>query len=105
MDKEIYYKIYQYMVNEILWEGWQFMINLEEGLYVSIFRRMDGDIDVSMYADWFLEEDLDWGWVIDMEDETTVDDMNNNLDKFDVDSIQVYIRDKVDFAYQLCFTW
>jgi hypothetical protein len=96
MDKEIYFKIYQYMVYEILWEWWHFAINLEEWVYVSIFRRADGDIDVSMYADEYHEEDLDWWWVIDMEWE---EDILN----WDIIDVLKYIKDKADFAYDLVF--
>ena len=105
MDKEIYYKIYQYMVDEILWEGWHLAINLEEWVYASMFRRMDGDIDVSLYADEHHEEYLDWWGVIDMEDETTIDDMHNVLEEIDCNSISKYIQDKSMFAYDLIFTW
>lgn len=96
MDKEIYFKIYQYMVDEILWEWWQLSFNLEEWVYVSIFRRSDGDIDVSMYEDECYEENLDWWWVIDM-------DWEEDILNWDIINVLKYIKDKTDFAYQLTF--
>ena len=89
MDKQIYYKIYTWMTRELLdnMTNTDLVLEVNEYLYVSIFRRWDGNIDVSHYKDKDCEYDQDWWWVIDMEDETTVDDMCNKLDKLDVDSI------------------
>jgi hypothetical protein len=39
-----------------------------------------------------------------MSDEYTVDDMHNELDTIDIDSIHKYIRDKAEFIYALVFT-
>ena len=107
MDKQIYYKIYTWMTRELLdnMTNTDLVLEIDAYHWVSIFRRSDGDIDVSHYKDKDCEHDQDWGWVIDMEDERTVDDMHIEIDTVDVDSIQEYIRDKADFAYDLVFTW
>jgi len=107
MNKGIYYKIYTWMTREVLdnMTNTDLVLEVNEYLYVSIFRRSDGDIDVSHYKDKECEHNQDWWWVIDMEDETTVDDMHNELDEEDAESISKYITDKSLFTYQLVFTW
>lgn len=105
MNKHIYFKIYTWMNREIL-DTNNNINNLEfkyDDYYVCIFRRSDDDdIDVGLYTDKEYEDNV-WWWIINMIDEDIIYDMNNTIKNIDIESMQKYIKDKTDFAYELIF--
>ena len=106
INKEIYLNIYKFFLMELMQPHINNDLELIDKYFIKIFRRSDWDIEVSHYLDEDAEEELDWWWwVIDMEDEIMYDDMENELESIDIESLQKYLKDKTDFAYELCFTW
>jgi len=105
-DKDIYFRIYSWITNEVLvWQWDDLILELEKDRYVSIFRRSDWDIEVTHYEDKDCEREVDWWWVCVMDDENTTEDMSVKIEEIDIESMQKYLRDKANFLYLLIFMW
>lgn len=105
--KDIYLALTAKIPKMVIHTDWYLEFhNWNENNLVSITIRSDWDIDVMIFLDrvsfeeW---EDCIWGWVIDMSDYEKYEAMNS--EKFSNEEFANYIKWKVDFAFELCFTY
>lgn len=74
--------------------------------FVTVSIRSDWDIDIEIYEKKSDYEDWNgniWGWVIDMSDYEKFEAANS--DNFSNEEFAKFIKDKVDFAFELCFSY
>lgn len=106
MHKHIYFQILAWTTIEILdpMKNATLTIQTDEERYVVIDRDSEWDIQVNHYKDIEWENDLDGGWVVDMNDETIIDNLPEDILESDSKRINKYITDKAEFIYELCYT-
>ena len=120
-NPEIYYKIYMFIANMILNKDfrWELSIDLSDDEKVDIFwSDCNNGITVDIYKP-SIEENIDWGWLISMEDvyysiedengiffeyETPESEKPNEVTEERMKELLDIIKAKADFAYELSFT-
>jgi len=83
-------------------------IKLDDDYYVWIFYSSEGDIMIHHYWDEEHEYDLDWWWCVEMTDMYNfIEEIwwSDNINWAELLTLKQFIEDKVDFIYELCFTW
>jgi|LSQX01.2.fsa_nt_gb hypothetical protein len=90
-SQDLYLSLCAEIPSMIIHNDWELDISLSDDHHISIFVRSDWDIEVSV-------NDWEWWWVIDMSDYDQI------MYTFNKKEIQQLIQDKIDFAYQLCFS-
>lgn len=110
-DMDIYLKIVSWYTNqytEIDNQVWDLSISVWDEYYVWIWFNSEWDINVQHYWDYEHEYDIDWGWCVEM---TDMSDFIESLDwRWGINwaellELDTLIKAKVDFIYELCFTW
>ena len=109
-NTELYMEILGWFTNQYAhidkqWPS-ELVLEIWHDYYVNIHYTSEGEIDVSHYNDIYCEDNIDWGWVVMMEEFHDTIELNEFItDPVDLESLNKEITDKCEFIYQLCFTW
>ena len=82
------------------------VIYIDKNIYANIFYDSDNDIQICMYSDDECSENIDWWGICCMTDlQEYMEELSENINWAEQVRLNKYIEDKVEFIYELLFTW